>query len=563
MTLFTVPERKLVMVRTLWPVSLGLMFVLAAPAVRADAPPDGNYQLSFVLGGSIEANWWLIKLETKDGKLAGSVTDIAQNAQGSTLKTVTSDGKQVRVTFNTPRGDLVFEGQLPLAKKTVRGSMDFFGQLCPATMAATNETKLEPNTAIRQLSVPPLDQASKLDKHLDSLALFAAVTNMVKGAKKNKLSADEVRGAVEKADKTASTYGRRWHTEFDAQIADALAGQKDYAAIALEISTRLDKQLGPKAAAEMQSRVLKILATAQGNAGKGAAAKETLARLAKVEEILDREYFSKVPPFKGEQFVGRKAKSDRTVVLELFTGAQCPPCVAADVAFDVLQKTYKPAELVLIQYHMHIPGPDPLTNADNEERAAYYSIRGTPAALFNGKPQAQGGGFMAHAQGKYDDYRKVIDPLLETEAGAKIAARASRQGHKIDIQVEVSLPKPGDETHLRLVLVEESIRYVGGNKLRFHHQVVRALPGGAKGFALKDKSSKHTASVDLDELRRSLTSYLDNFAKQRPFPSSDRPLDFKNLRLIALVQDDSTKEILQAKQVEIAGNGKAGEAAAE
>ena len=52
--------------------------------------------------------------------------------------------------------------------------------------------------------------------------------------------------------------------------------------------------------------------------------------------------------------------------MELFTGAQCPPCVAADVAFDVLEKTYKPADLVLIQYHLHIPGPDPLTNAASE-----------------------------------------------------------------------------------------------------------------------------------------------------------------------------------------------------
>jgi len=35
-------------------------------------------------------------------------------------------------------------------------------------------------------------------------------------------------------------------------------------------------------------------------------------------------------------------------------------------------------------------------------------------------------------------------------------------------------------------------------------------------------NSKHTASVDLDKLRQSLTSYLDNFAKLRPFPNSDR-----------------------------------------
>ena len=40
---------------------------------------------------------------------------------------------------------------------------------------------------------------------------------------------------------------------------------------------------------------------------------------------------------------------------------------------------------------------------------------------------------------------------------------------------------------LRLALTEESIHYVGSNKLRFHHHVVRALPrSAAKGTDLKD-----------------------------------------------------------------------------
>ena len=37
-------------------------------------------------------------------------------------------------------------------------------------------------------------------------------------------------------------------------------------------------------------------------------------------------------------FPGRKGKSDRVALVELFTGAQCPPCVTADVAFDALRK---------------------------------------------------------------------------------------------------------------------------------------------------------------------------------------------------------------------------------
>jgi hypothetical protein len=58
--------------------------------------------------------------------------------------------------------------------------------------------------------------------------------------------------------------------------------------------------------------------------------------------------------------------------------------------------------------------------------------------------------------------------------------------------------------------------------------------------------------VDLDELRQSLGAYLEDYNRNgRPFPNSDRPLDLANLRLIALVQDDATREILQAIQVPI------------
>ena len=86
--------------------------------------------------------------------------------------------------------------------------------------------------------------------------------------------------------------------------------------------------------------------------------------------------------------------------MELFTGTQCGPCVAADVAFEALGRTYKPTELALIQYHMHIPGPDPMTNPADMARWKYYSklfpsdIRGTPTVIFNGKPKPGGGGLM-------------------------------------------------------------------------------------------------------------------------------------------------------------------------
>lgn len=102
------------------------------------------------------------------------------------------------------------------------------------------------------------------------------------------------------------------------------------------------------------------------------------------------------------------------------------------VAFDAHNKSYQPADLILLQYHMHIPGPDPLTNSDTEARWEYYQdqfpddVRGTPTSLFNGKPMSAGGGGMADAEGKFRQYRRIIDPLLEKTTAVKLGGKASR-----------------------------------------------------------------------------------------------------------------------------------------
>ena len=236
-----------------------------------------------------------------------------------------------------------------------------------------------------------------------------------------------------------------------------------------------------------------------------------------------------MPPFKPAAFAGRKDKSaNQVAVMELFTGAQCPPCVAADVAFDALLKTYKPTDVVLIQYHVHIPGPDPLTNPDSVARCDYYqkefpeAVRGAPTSVFNGKPQTGGGGGMVASEAKYKQYVDAINPILEKTTEVKVAGKATRTGDKIDIAMEV-VGAAGEDMKLRLLVVEESIGYVGSNQIRFHHQVVRAMPGGAEGVAIKDKAFKHTASTDLGDVKKALSKYLDDFAEDAAVPEGGSP----------------------------------------
>ena len=187
------------------------------------------------------------------------------------------------------------------------------------------------------------------------------------------------------------------------------------------------------------------------------------------------------------------------------------------IYFDALGKSYKPKDLILIQYHMHIPGPDPLTNPDSIARWDYYrklspeGIRGTPSTLFNGKTAAGGGGGMANSESKYNQYRELVNPVLEEMTDIKIEGSAKLTGDKLTVDAQIRGIKEESETLVvRFLLLEESIHYVGGNGLRFHHDVVRALPGGAAGAKFKDlKEGRYSATLELPGLKKDLIKYLD------------------------------------------------------
>ena len=124
------------------------------------------------------------------------------------------------------------------------------------------------------------------------------------------------------------------------------------------------------------------------------------------------------------------------------------------------------------------------------------------------------------------------------------------------MQAAVSgLKKTGDDVKLRFVLVEDVVRYPGGNGQRLHHHVVRGFPGGVDGIAMKAAAGKESVKVDLAELAKGIDKYLTDYQttgpKRPPFRSEARPIDVSKLKVVALVQDDATQDILQAVQVDV------------
>ncbi len=78
--------------------------------------------------------------------------------------------------------------------------------------------------------------------------------------------------------------------------------------------------------------------------------------------------------FQPGHFEESDSFSGRVVLTELFTGAECPPCKGADLALDLIGEYYPRSMVAILEYHLHIPGTDPLTNKESESRKEYYSV---------------------------------------------------------------------------------------------------------------------------------------------------------------------------------------------
>jgi hypothetical protein len=390
-----------------------LSCAIASFAQSADIPPAGIWKLSVFQEGQLQT-LWIIELKSKEDQWTGSVLASPQGVPKGKLEGLQVTDDLVRFTLKIENQVLAFEGKIPKEKGgKILGSFSSGRNMTPGDMEATSVRSFDPVELAKEalLTGPP-----------DSPALFEAGRDLLNRASEIKAKPEEVRGWAEKAYKAAAGFGPRWQREIGVRITQTLNRQEPYAAIALEYARRTERMLDPADDAAMQIRILDALAAALRKNNKTEEIKEIDARLDKLEAKADTEYLKTMPPYQPEPYRGRKNKSDRVVLVELFTGAQCPPCVAADLAFDGLLKTYKPDEAILLQYHLHVPGPDPLTSPDAEARQEYYDLRSTPTAFFNGKPRAPDGGGIGDAKDKYYEYRDVINSLLEKPARAQLKA---------------------------------------------------------------------------------------------------------------------------------------------
>jgi hypothetical protein len=295
---------------------------------------------------------------------------------------------------------------------------------------------------------------------------------------------------------------------------------------------------------------------------------------ADIEYYLDGVYHKLLPnPVTPAKWAASPNRSTRLVLAEAFTGSACGPCVSESLAFQALLERYPEAEVASLAYHVHIPGPDPMTTSGSAGRKIYYEVKGVPTFNVDGALVKLGGGGRDNTVAVYADYIKAIDKALETPARAKMSVTADLRGDRVDVKAMMS-EIDGDAKGLTLhvVLAERKLRFSGENGIRFHEMVVRAMAGkDGAGIPITvgdDRSNNLTEThlFDIAGIRTDITDSLSaEIAKRRKTESTAATatpreylaegkamvdLDRRELVVIAFLQD-AKKQVLQATRADV------------
>jgi thiol-disulfide isomerase/thioredoxin len=245
-----------------------------------------------------------------------------------------------------------------------------------------------------------------------------------------------------------------------------------------------------------------------------------------------------------------KAPADwngKTVLAEIFTGSECPPCVAADLGFDGLIESVPGQYLAILEYHRPIPRPDPIMNPATGARQKFYGVNSTPSTFFDGEAKLGGGGGRANAENKYNQYLAEITPRLSEAPATTLKAKAALSGDSVKVDVTIDKPAAGAEVHV--VLVQNEVPYKGSNGIVFHKLVVRdirTVTPEAPQAVFDLTASEKAADAYLTEFEKTYTR-IPNFKwAERHFKISRT-----GLKVVVFAQDPQTKKVHNAVTVDV------------
>lgn len=212
------------------------------------------------------------------------------------------------------------------------------------------------------------------------------------------------------------------------------------------------------------------------------------------------------------------------VLLEIVTGTWCPYCPGAAMgADDMIENGH---DVAVIEYH----GGDSYENTYSSSRISYYGVSSYPTAIFDGVITVSGG---SSTQSMYPTYLQKYNQRKPINSSFTLDVTGEMYGmnnYKATVDVEKVAGYSGTNLRLHLALTESNIQqsWQGQDHLNF---VLRLMVPDQYGTSL-DFSGGDTQTVELEF-------------------SLDQSWVRENMEVVAFVQDNSTKEVLQATKLDL------------
>lgn len=242
----------------------------------------------------------------------------------------------------------------------------------------------------------------------------------------------------------------------------------------------------------------------------------------------------------------------KRVLVELFTGTACPPCVASDLAFSKLYQELPSDRVVFLQYHVHSPAPDPLTGEGTSGRYHYYGAKGTPTTLVNGRIIEGVAGPASLVSSSLLRLSDEIGEQLSIDAPLEISAEVKPgKAGLATFKASVKADDLSERWRLNVVLAEEKVKFTGQNQVPIHTMVVRQVITPSQGESPKGDAISVEGTIDLKALATTLNGSLAKIEKQYRAELPKAPLDFKNLHLVVFVQDNRNQRVRQVISIPV------------
>ena len=222
----------------------------------------------------------------------------------------------------------------------------------------------------------------------------------------------------------------------------------------------------------------------------------------------------------GTQNIFSQQVAKNYVVVEIGTGTWCPYCPGAAMGADDMVENG--LQVAVIENH----NGDSYTNSGSNARNNLYNISSFPTAVFNGQNPYVGG---SHSNSLYAAYLPRYNAAIAVPSDFTLEMSYTNTGSDYDVTVELNEPGDYAETNLKvfLVLTESGIaqNWQGQDHLNF---VNRAMFPNQNGTAYSGGQQTFNFSF-----------------------TANANWNINNCELVALVQDMTTKEILQADKVSL------------